>query len=83
MKRNKKVELNLNIEFGRSVLFTIFTDRISTGIICSIPRSERWGRNYPITSTYHVPVGKTAYKERANIAHSRFLSHPGSHINGP
>ena len=58
MKRTENVELNLNIEFGRLVLFTIFTNRKSSGITCSIPHSGRWDINYPIASTYPVPVGK-------------------------
>ena len=49
MERNKKLELNLTIEFGRLVLFTIFTNRKSSGV-CSILCSGTWDRNYRITS---------------------------------
>ena len=41
MKRNKKVELSSNIEFGRLVLFIIFYSKKRFAITCSIPRSGK------------------------------------------
>ena len=51
MKRSKKLELNVNTEFGRVVLFRIFTSRKGFEISYSIPLSGRWDRNRPITLT--------------------------------
>ena len=49
IKRSKKIELNVNTEFGRVVLFRILTSRKGSGISYSIPVSGRWNRNRPIT----------------------------------
>ena len=62
MKRSKKVE------FGSLVLFTIFTNIRSSGITCSVPHSGRWGRNYSITSTYPVLVGKNLHIKKGQIS---------------
>ena len=58
MKRTEKIELNLNSEFERVVLFTIFTNRKSSGLTYSISRSRRQDRNHSLMSTYYVPIEK-------------------------
>ena len=77
MKRSKKVELNLKVEIGRLVLFTIISSRKRFGITWS----GRRDRNNHITSIYPIPVGKSTSKGEKKIVPSHFLSHPGAHIN--
>ena len=57
-KLKKRKELNLNIESGTVVFFTIFTSRKNYRITCAIPCSEKRDRTHPITSLYPVLVEK-------------------------
>ena len=76
MKRSKKIELNLNIEFGR--VRKVFE------ITYSIPLSGKRDRNHPTTSTYPIPVEKNLnIKAGKKSSHLVFSSRPGSHINSP
>ena len=75
MKKSKNFELNLNIEFWRIALFTIFTSRKNYGITCAIACLEKRNRNHLIMSIYPIPVEKNLHRI------PRFLSSPVSHIN--
>ena len=63
------------IEFGRLILFTVFTSRKSFEITCSIPRSGRWESRLLIPSQ----LEKLTYKGETKIVRSRFLISLGSH----
>ena len=63
------------IEFGRLILFTVFTSRKSFEITCSIPRSGRWESRLLIPSQ----LEKLTYEGETKIVPSRFLTSLGSH----
>lgn len=67
MKKRKKIKLNLNIEFLRIGLFTIFTRRKNYDITCAIPCSEKPDKIYPITSINLFRLKNSAYKDGAHI----------------
>ena len=79
--RTKKLDLNLNIEFGKAVLSTIFVSRRKLSNHLSNPCSKRQDRNHPILSNYPVPVEKKSpYKGGTKIIQSCFSCSPTSHI---
>ena len=82
MKRSKKIELNLKIEFGRAALVTIFTRRKNYGITCAIPRLEKRERNNIIMYILSR-LKKSTHKGEIKITSSHFFSRRGSHINSP
>ena len=63
------------IEFGRLILFTVFTSRKSFEITCSIPRSGRWESRLLIPSQ----LEKLTYEGETKIVPSRFLTSLDSH----
>ena len=77
MKRSKNVELNLNIEFSRVVLFKVL------GLSTQFHAQE--GGKEIIPSCLLIPsqLEKCIYKGETKIIPSRFLSRPCSHINSP
>ena len=71
IKRSKKIELTLNIEFGMVAFFTTFIIRKNWWITCAIPCSENQDRNHTIMSIHPVLV-EEIYKWRRDK--SRLLS---------
>ena len=56
--KTKKLEISLNIEFGRAVLSTVSVSRKKLWNHLRNPYSKRRDRNHPILSGYPVPVEK-------------------------
>ena len=84
MNRYKKVELNLNIDFGSLVLFRILFRRGKV-LESSVQFHDQEGGTEIIPSRLLIPfrLEKSAYKKRKNIFTSHFLSRPSSHLNSP
>lgn len=70
-KGTKKLELNLDIEFGRAVLLTASISRRKLWNILTNACPKRRGRNHPIKV---IPSGvkKSSYKDGVKIVVSRF-----------
>ena len=65
--KTKKLEINLNIVFGRVVLSTVSVNKKKLWNHLRNPCLKRKGRNHPILSGCPVSVGKTSYKGGTKI----------------
>ena len=78
-KGTKKLELNLNIEFGRAVLSTISVSRRS-----EVMHAQKVGIEViPFYLVIKSQLKKSSYKGVTKIVPSRFSSRPACHINSP
>ena len=62
--KTKKLEINLNIVFGRVVLSTVSVNKKKLWNHLRIPCLKRKGRNHPILSGCPVSVGKNFIQRR-------------------